>query len=221
MELSKWQIWRIAERLANGYGPKGVAEVLGRSVRDAKNAIAQACDAAGTTGPLGLALEFVAKGAMPRNNFLVMRASVLPLELAAAERQFLDALLHPDTREQLAVASQQTMEGQLLRTLLRKLNASDPMHLAVLYYASQASRHLFTVMTPRERQIVEYVGRGFTNEKISETIGVSPNTVKTFMKHLFKLCNVANRAELTALYVLLLTDEERQQLRQHFGVVVL
>ena len=49
--------------------------------------------------------------------------------------------------------------------------------------------------TPREREILLLIRLGKTNEEISTILGVSLNTVKTHIKHLFKKLKVRNRTE--------------------------
>lgn len=53
-------------------------------------------------------------------------------------------------------------------------------------------------LTPREREIVNCVAKGFSNRDIAAQLYVSPETVKHSLKRLFRKFAVSNRAELIA-----------------------
>jgi len=57
------------------------------------------------------------------------------------------------------------------------------------------------VLTPREREIVMYVGAGKTNREISETLIISENTVKNHVKNILDKLQLANRVQLAAYAV--------------------
>jgi DNA-binding CsgD family transcriptional regulator len=54
-------------------------------------------------------------------------------------------------------------------------------------------------VTPREREISEYVARGLTNGEIAALCGCSPNTVRNRLARVFQKLEVSTRAELAAL----------------------
>ena len=47
----------------------------------------------------------------------------------------------------------------------------------------------------REREILELVGRGFSNKEIGKTLQIAPETVKWHVKNLFAKLGVANRMQ--------------------------
>lgn len=53
-------------------------------------------------------------------------------------------------------------------------------------------------ITPREREILQYVAKGFSNEDIARTLGLSLNTVKAHVKSILLNLNVSDRAEAVA-----------------------
>jgi DNA-binding NarL/FixJ family response regulator len=53
------------------------------------------------------------------------------------------------------------------------------------------------LLTAREREVVEYATRGFTNREIATGCGTSPNTVRNQLARVYGKLGVANRAELT------------------------
>ena len=57
------------------------------------------------------------------------------------------------------------------------------------------------LLTPREREIVMYVGAGKTNREISEALVISENTVKNHLKNILDKLQLANRVQLAAYAV--------------------
>ncbi|MFD2372044.1 response regulator [Brevibacillus sp. GCM10020057] len=57
------------------------------------------------------------------------------------------------------------------------------------------------VLTPREREIVMYVGAGKTNREISEALVIAENTVKNHVKNILDKLQLANRVQLAAYAV--------------------
>jgi DNA-binding NarL/FixJ family response regulator len=55
-------------------------------------------------------------------------------------------------------------------------------------------------LTPREREVLQLVGLGYTNRAIAESLYISEGTVKTHVTHLLSRLNLRNRAQL-AIYV--------------------
>jgi DNA-binding CsgD family transcriptional regulator len=50
-------------------------------------------------------------------------------------------------------------------------------------------------LSPREREILELVGRGRTNREIAAELGVSVRTVKTHVEHVFRKLGVTHRTQ--------------------------
>jgi DNA-binding NarL/FixJ family response regulator len=65
-----------------------------------------------------------------------------------------------------------------------------------------------TVLTPRERQVLEAMADGATAAEVAESLGISPNTVRSHMQNLLRKLGVRSRLEAVAL---LLRAEPRQQ----------
>jgi len=57
------------------------------------------------------------------------------------------------------------------------------------------------VLTPREREIVMYVGAGKTNREISDALVIAENTVKNHIKNILDKLQLANRVQLAAYAV--------------------
>ncbi|MBI2910312.1 MAG: response regulator transcription factor [Chloroflexi bacterium] len=54
----------------------------------------------------------------------------------------------------------------------------------------------YTLLTPREREILELIGRGHTNREIAEKLVLSINTVQTHRLHIMEKLNLHSRAQL-------------------------
>jgi DNA-binding CsgD family transcriptional regulator len=57
-------------------------------------------------------------------------------------------------------------------------------------------------LTERQREIVEHVALGHTNEEIATALGVSPNTLRNHLARVFAKLGASNRADLVRLAVL-------------------
>ncbi len=53
-------------------------------------------------------------------------------------------------------------------------------------------------LSEREAEVAELIARGYSTKEIASLLVVSPETVKTHLKHIFRKCDVRNRAEAAA-----------------------
>jgi len=51
------------------------------------------------------------------------------------------------------------------------------------------------LLTPRERQVLQLLSKGFTYKEISEPMEVSPETVKKHLKNIYRKLKVQNKIE--------------------------
>jgi DNA-binding NarL/FixJ family response regulator len=58
----------------------------------------------------------------------------------------------------------------------------------------------FDELTPREREVLELIGRGFSNKRIAQELGAAEKTVKNHVSHVLAKLGVADRTQ-AALYV--------------------
>jgi DNA-binding CsgD family transcriptional regulator len=54
-------------------------------------------------------------------------------------------------------------------------------------------------LTPREREVVNLIARGYTYRESAERLGITVKTLENHMAHIFDKLSVASRHELTAL----------------------
>jgi DNA-binding NarL/FixJ family response regulator len=56
-------------------------------------------------------------------------------------------------------------------------------------------------LTPRERQILEQLARGFLYREITETLHMSHSTLRAHLSHIYAKLHVRNRTEATVKYL--------------------
>lgn len=57
----------------------------------------------------------------------------------------------------------------------------------------------YEALTPREREVLQLIVAGQTNRQIADCLVVSPETVKTHVRHVLGKMGVNRKAELRAL----------------------
>jgi DNA-binding NarL/FixJ family response regulator len=122
--------------------------------------------------------------------------------------------LHPEGAQ---VKKASSMNGRLMLELDAKLSArlratarargQPPETLAAVLLRrgleqealrTQAVAAL-TTLTPREQEVAWLTARGHTNHQIAEALVVSPETVKTHVRHVLEKFNVHSKADLRLL----------------------
>src|SRR4051794_9286228 len=58
-----------------------------------------------------------------------------------------------------------------------------------------------TPLTAREREVIELVGAGATNQEIADSLVISESTVKSHVKHILRKLGAANRAEAVSRHL--------------------
>jgi DNA-binding CsgD family transcriptional regulator len=56
-----------------------------------------------------------------------------------------------------------------------------------------------SILTPREQEVAWLTARGHTNQQIAETLVISPETVKTHVRHVLDKFRVRSKADLRLL----------------------
>jgi len=62
--------------------------------------------------------------------------------------------------------------------------------------ASDAPKHLFDELTPREREILEFIAQGKTNAEIATLLSLSPKTVSNNISNVLVKVQATDRAKL-------------------------
>ena len=63
---------------------------------------------------------------------------------------------------------------------------------------SGEERSSYEALTPRERQVLQLIGEGCTNQEIAEKLGLSVHTVQTHRVHIMNKLGLHNRAQLVS-----------------------
>lgn len=87
--------------------------------------------------------------------------------------------------------------------LLRPVrHAARVVAVAVAFVAyvdrMQTDDHPWTLLTPREREVVVLAGRGYSNDEIAELLVVSSATVKTHLGSIYRKLGVSGRSAAAA-----------------------
>lgn len=113
-----------------------------------------------------------------------------------------------------------TREG-LLAALADVHAGGSPMssHVArkvVQSYHSQAGTSSeMSKLSPREREVLELLARGFAFKEVSDALGISITTVGTHIRHIYEKLHVHSRAQAVATYNKSGGREERWRLPLH------
>ena len=63
------------------------------------------------------------------------------------------------------------------------------------YAGDRSAQSNSRVLTPRERDVLAIVSQGFSNKRIARALEISPETVKSHVKHIFLKLAVSTRTE--------------------------
>jgi DNA-binding NarL/FixJ family response regulator len=91
--------------------------------------------------------------------------------------------------------------------MIKNISSENPFHHVELLISKQKDKGLIKVqhyipeqkvnsITPREKDIIGLLARGFSNEKIAETLDISVSTVKNHRNKLFRKFKVKNSLQL-------------------------
>ena len=96
-----------------------------------------------------------------------------------------------------------TLGDQLPELLSEALDGSMPVSPQIAGFVRDiddavASEPTIEQLSPREREVAEYIARGYSYRKTSAAMLVSDKTVETHMSHIFVKPGIASRHELAA-----------------------
>jgi NarL family two-component system response regulator LiaR len=77
----------------------------------------------------------------------------------------------------------------------------DPVVAARLVEALAGGKEPLDRLTPREREVLELLGRGFPNKLIARELGVAEKTVKTHVGNVFSKLGVTDRTQAAVVAV--------------------
>jgi DNA-binding NarL/FixJ family response regulator len=60
---------------------------------------------------------------------------------------------------------------------------------------------MLSLLTEREKQVLQWIAKGLTNREISSRLSLSESTIENHIHHIYKKLKISNRAQAVA-YVL-------------------
>jgi DNA-binding NarL/FixJ family response regulator len=78
-----------------------------------------------------------------------------------------------------------------LRDLGEALNFAD----------AQSAAELFSQLTPRQREVLEYLAQGLSNRQIADVLSMSSGTIRTHVAAVLRVLGVRNRLQASKLYL--------------------
>jgi two-component system nitrate/nitrite response regulator NarL len=86
-----------------------------------------------------------------------------------------------------------------IRAIMRGNAVLDPVSVrAIVALTENSVEAPNTPLSAREREVLRHICEGLANKAIAHQMGVSENTVKSFVQHLFQKTGVRSRAQLVA-----------------------
>ncbi len=123
-------------------------------------------------------------------------ARVVVLTMHAEEEYVLQALAAGADGYVLKMAEPEALMEAIRRALRGELYLDPAVAAPVARRA--VTRVQPDPLTPREREVLALIARGFTNRQIAETLVISLNTVETHRRHILEKLGARSRAQLVA-----------------------
>jgi DNA-binding NarL/FixJ family response regulator len=101
----------------------------------------------------------------------------------------------------------QTPPGELLDAVREVHGGGSPMtgHIArkvvASFVQSGSSSRDFENLTPREKEVLDHLAKGFLYKEIAETMGISYDTVHTHIRKIYEKLHVRSRTEAVAKHL--------------------
>jgi DNA-binding CsgD family transcriptional regulator len=128
------------------------------------------------------------------------------------------AILEAAANAAAEAAEQALAVAVALDQALAQLEEHDPheVSVALASNADSVPRTPLGELSPREREVLALVARGYSNKDIANALYVSPNTVKTHVASLLHKLDAETRAQLAAIATR--QDQHRQPPGRHAGI---
>lgn len=109
--------------------------------------------------------------------------------------------------------TKQTSSADLVAALDEALAGGKPISPDVAQHMIElddvmVEMELLNSLTPREREVVDAIAKGYTYRQAASKLGMKVKTLETHMAHIFEKLGVATRAELSFLWWDIDPDEE-------------
>ena len=100
--------------------------------------------------------------------------------------------------------TKQASQAELMSAITEALNGGNPVSPEVAQYMLELDDEMvriesFKRLTPRERQVVDVLAKGYTYRQAASKLGMKVKTLETHVSHIFEKLGVATRFELSHL----------------------
>lgn len=120
--------------------------------------------------------------------------------LETVQRENMYALMEPDCESSSRSFYTRVGERKLWVNYRAERVCVDGRAFAVCFSNTQdnrsSTRHLESILTKRETEIVDLLSRGASNKDMAAVLGISPNTVKYHLARIYEKMEVSGRTEL-------------------------
>lgn len=93
-----------------------------------------------------------------------------------------------------------TKRTELIRSLQIVVEGSNPDFTGELHRISKidclhGKKQVTDLLTPRERQVLQYIAHGLSNKEIAFSLGLTQNTIKEYVQNVLRKLEVRDRTE--------------------------
>lgn len=99
----------------------------------------------------------------------------------------------------MATLAVQLRNAHTQRTSYHAAHDITRYHAAIHHTTRGNTADNAMLLSSRERHIVTWVARGYSNKAIAALLGISPHTVKQHLDNIYAKCHVHNRAAVVAM----------------------
>lgn len=143
---------------------------------------------------------------------VVLTMSDSDTDLAAALRAGVRGYLLKDMApEDVADAIRRVAAGEMVVAPALTIKMINILQKGEQGQQGQARRNALTLLTEREREILQLLARGESNKAIAMTLHISNDTVKQHVRHILTKLNLTSRVEAAVLF----TVEQRRAKDRH------
>ncbi|VAW39099.1 Two-component transcriptional response regulator, LuxR family [hydrothermal vent metagenome] len=142
----------------------------------------------------GLQALSAIKEAQPETAVIILTSHTYPAYLSRAvslgAAGFLSKEVNPDKiphSVRAAAEGNHLLDRDLLKMVLATAVSPTPQ--------SQADTNPDNMLTEAELRVLRLIGQGLDNAAIAQTLSLSPNTIKTHVRHIFEKLHVSDRTQ--------------------------
>jgi DNA-binding NarL/FixJ family response regulator len=150
----------------------------------------------------GLEATQALQAQMPQINILVLTVSDKESDLFAAMKFGARGYILKNTEpEELLHAIFHIAQGGVIVSPLMATKLLTEFKDLKMGAEKKSAQKADTVLSPREGEVLQLVAQGATNKEIGDSLFISENTVKTYLRNIMEKLHLANRSQAAAYAV--------------------